>query len=102
MEDKETWTGSASELLEELRRSAGSMHIAESDLPQKANALSRKLGKLKINLEEIGIEVTKDKHKRRTITIRKIPANIADIVISSEGNNDNVPMGDNNEKLLPL
>jgi hypothetical protein len=102
MEDKETWTGSASELLEELRRSAGNMHIAESDLPQKANALSRKLGKLKINLEEIGIEVTRDKHKHRTLTIRKIPANIADIVISSEGSNDIAPKGDDNEQLPPL
>jgi hypothetical protein len=102
MADQETWTGSASELLEHLRRIAGDMHISESDLPKTANAFSRKLSKLKTNLEEIGIEVTKDKHKRRTITIRKVSANIADIVISPQGNNDMASVGDDNELLPPL
>ena len=59
------------------------------------------MGNLKINLEEIGIEVTKDKHKHRTLTIRKIPANIADIVVSSDRSNDMVPWDDDNEPLPP-
>lgn len=102
MADKEEWTGSASELMEDFRRIAGDMHITESELPKGAKALSRKLNTLKTNLEEVGISMIKNKGTRRTLTIRKVPANIADIAVSSYRNANTVPVGDDNKPLRPL
>ena len=74
MEDRHEWDGSMSELFEHLKKDAE----IGGDFPKSANALSRKLNTLKINLEEAGIKIIRNKGTRRTLTIRKIPANIAD------------------------
>ncbi|OHA72700.1 MAG: hypothetical protein A3A27_02430 [Candidatus Wildermuthbacteria bacterium RIFCSPLOWO2_01_FULL_47_18] len=74
MEDRSEWIGTPSELFEHLKGDTKS----GDDFPKSANALSRKLNTLKINLEEAGIKISKNKGTRRTLTIRKIPANIAD------------------------
>lgn len=102
MDDQEEWSGSASELLEHLRRLAGAASINENELPKSANALSRKLNTLKTNLEEIGIKVTKTKGVKRTITIRRVPANTAETVPSPEDKVDVAPTGGDTEKLPPL
>lgn len=78
MEDKEEWSGTPSKLLECFRAIAKNSSIAESDLPKRANVLSRNLNTLKTNLEERGLKIIKNKGTKRTITIRKIPSNIVE------------------------
>lgn len=75
MEDKTEWTGTMSELYELLKKDVK----GGDDFPKTSNALSRKLNSLKINLEEAGIQVIKNKGTRRSVTIRKVPANIVNI-----------------------
>ena len=78
MEEKEEWSGTPSKLLESFRAIARTSGVAESDLPKRANVLSRNLNTLKTNLEERGLKITKNKGTKRTITIRKISENIAE------------------------
>ena len=103
MADKDEWTGSFSELLAYFRDIAKGIHVAEGDLPKSANALSRKLGKLKTNLEEVGFKVIWNKKSgRRSLTVRKASANIAHIVISPEHSNNMASVGGDFETLPPL
>ena len=74
IEGRGEWTGTMSELFEHLKADTKS----GDDFPKSANALSRKLNTLKINLEEAGIIIIRNKGTRRTLTIRKTPANIVD------------------------
>lgn len=87
MEERDSWTGTPSELLQELLTVAEAEKIdtRASSWPKAANSLSRKLNEAKTNLGEIGIAVdaAKGTAGRRTIIIHKGPRNIADIAPSA-------------------
>lgn len=59
MKSRDTWEGTANELLEFLEESAADLHIKtmSKSWPQDGKALSRKLNLLKTNLAEIGISI---------------------------------------------
>ena len=80
MADRESWTGSASDLLKELK--CAGENLAD-EMPKRANGLSKELRKLKSNLEEAGLIVKWSKGTKRTITITKVAQNIAGIVAPS-------------------
>ena len=81
MEDRQDWTGTATELLDLLGRIAGSNHLDPKDLPRSANKLSVELNRLKTSLEEGGFSIHKSEGTKRIITITKAPANTASIVM---------------------
>ncbi len=79
MENKESWTGTASELLNELH------FVSDGDsrfrkLPETANALSRSLAQVRVSLEEAGIYFSRKDGKNRSITLARIaPESIENI-----------------------
>jgi len=71
MDDKESWTGTASELLNELH------FVCDGEsqyrkLPETANALSRSIAQIRITLEEAGIFFTRKDGKTRSITLTHV------------------------------
>ncbi|OGZ65191.1 MAG: hypothetical protein A3C50_02980 [Candidatus Staskawiczbacteria bacterium RIFCSPHIGHO2_02_FULL_43_16] len=83
MKDKNEWSGTPSQLLEELKIAAGAQDIKvekEKDFPKAANTLSRQLNKLKTNLADEGLEVKFGiENKSRKVYIRKKQKNIEGI-----------------------
>ncbi len=71
MEDKDTWTGTASTLLSELRFEANE-DSRHQKLPETANALSRSLAQIRMTLEEGGIKFSREDGKVRSITLERI------------------------------
>jgi len=57
MEGQESWSGTATELLSELKEVARSLGIGESGLPRAPNSLSRRINRLKVSLREVGMLV---------------------------------------------
>lgn len=85
MNDKDEWSGTATELLKEMKE-----YYKEDEnikFPKKPNALSRKLNELKTNLEEAGIKIEITSGRKRKIIItktRKDAENTAPIASLSE------------------
>jgi hypothetical protein len=92
MEDKDTWTGTASALLSELHFEANE-DSRHQKLPETANALSRSLAQIRQTLEEGGIKFSREDGKVRSITLeninRKTIENIEDIAEQLTINHDN-------------
>lgn len=77
MENKTTWTGSATELLGYMEPIAEEMRISTKSraYPRGPQVLTKRLNEIKSTLEEIGITITKGKDsktKLRTVTICKV------------------------------
>jgi hypothetical protein len=71
MDDKESWTGTASDLLNELH------FVSNEDgrfrkLPETSNALSRSLAQIRVSLEEAGIYFFRKDGKTRSITLTRV------------------------------
>lgn len=71
MEDKERWTGTASQLLQELRFEDNTERKYQN-LPATPNALSRSLAQIKLTLEDGGIRFSRRDGKIRSITLERI------------------------------
>jgi hypothetical protein len=72
LESRVRWEGTASELLEELRKLVGDVVAKGEDWPKKANALSGKLRRLAPNLRrsDVLVEFEREKAKGRARIIR--------------------------------
>ncbi len=72
MKSRDTWEGTANELLEHLEAAADSLHIKTmlKSWPQDGKALSRKLNTLKTNLAETGFDVQTGIRKKNNNIIR--------------------------------
>lgn len=88
MEDRAEWSGTSSDLLEELIKVAEKekLDLRQRLWPKAAQALSRRLNEAKTNLAQVGISISTLHGKSRSILICK---NSVDSVVSSqEDNND--------------
>lgn len=68
------WSGSATELLKNLKEkyySTNATNILPNSFPKSANVLSRRLNSLQTSLKSIGLQVEITKSAQRTITIKK-------------------------------
>ena len=68
------WSGTPTELLDELEAVVRKGTLYSRDWPQTASALSKRLKSLQAALRRQGIEVTFSRGKYRTITIRHMEA----------------------------
>ena len=77
MEDRSEWEGTATKLLSELNKIAGTIHVRTDDRlwPKAANILSQRLNEIVPNLASAGLEVDTGgcRGKQRVIAIRRIP-----------------------------
>lgn len=79
MNDKETWSGTATVLLAELEIAASKLRIdtvKDKSWPKGANVLSRRLTEIRVDLEKAGISIStteNTKTKTKTIVLCKIP-----------------------------
>jgi hypothetical protein len=79
MHDKDSWTGSFGELLEELERAAQELKINTTRLevwPKSPSIFSRRINEVVTNLRQVGIEVEKhtdNTTNTRLLEIRKMP-----------------------------
>ncbi|MBM4289755.1 MAG: hypothetical protein FJ135_16720 [Deltaproteobacteria bacterium] len=71
MEDKETWAGSASKLLEELSEIAGEKVTKGKIWPKAANSLSNRLTRAATFLRAVGIDVLRSKSGNRLISLTR-------------------------------
>ena len=73
MEERETWRGTASALLEELEKKAEEekINIKGKGWPKAANSLSRKLNELKSTLQAAGVEIYRDRQDKRIIFLER-------------------------------
>jgi len=79
LDNKETWTGAASNLLDELTLLAGQA-AREQEFPKGQNALSEALfGRLKPGLTQLGYQLSKNRTASgRTITISKLKGGLGE------------------------
>jgi len=77
MEDKSDWCGSPSQLLSELEKVAESLKIntKQKPFPQGANWLWKRIVEIKINLQSLGLHVSKDRGGERLIRFTKVNQN---------------------------
>ena len=84
MGERREWEGTATELLSELNKIAGTIHVRTKDplWPKAANSLSRSLNEIVPNLAAAGLEVDTGgfRGKQRLIVIRRIPQETVDLV----------------------
>lgn len=80
MADKETWKGTASELLQLLRQFVASdgFDVFEKYWPRASNVLMRRLNELSVNLKAVGISVVSVPGTTREVVITKKVADDAD------------------------
>ena len=71
MEDKETWEGSASALLDELSEIAGEKVTRGKTWPKAPNSLSNRLTRTATFLRAVGIEVARSKSGDRLISLTR-------------------------------
>ena len=86
LEDRDQWSGLATELLVELKKLAEEHQVdtRSKAWPKAAHALTRRLNEVSTNLAEVGIQVTHGKRtgKGRPIHIRKVTRNSVTSVTS--------------------
>ena len=107
MNEKEEWKGTASELLESLNEQAVKLKLNTTtrDWPKAANALSRRLNILKVNLQEVGIEyIATQENKNRIIYLtQKSMKNTVDTVdtvgMATEQQLKHDDIGDDNDDI---
>ncbi|HOW60175.1 MAG: toprim domain-containing protein [Candidatus Moraniibacteriota bacterium] len=105
MEYRDEWEGTASELLEELKIIAGKLQIdiKEKGFPKSANNLSKRINRLKTNLEEAGIKVyRKEENRQRIIRFQRVGKSVVSIDASLQDgvlNNDSNGKNDENASL---
>jgi hypothetical protein len=79
MQGRNTWEGTAAELLDRLEEVAGSERINTKSRawPQAANSLTRRLKQVKSNLLDAGIsyDIGRNSENRAVIILRRIPEN---------------------------
>jgi len=77
MEERQEWTGTATDLLTALTEQVNDTEWRAKSLPKSATALSVSLKRSTPNLRDIGIEITRPpregSERRRIIEIRKLP-----------------------------
>ncbi len=90
MEDHEEWSGTSSELLEQLTTVAEQekIDLRQKLWPKAAQALSRRLNEAKTNLANVGITITTTHGRQRTITIRTGNNSVDTVVASQNDGND--------------
>lgn len=71
MDDRTEWEGTMAELHAEIRKLGEAAGYQHFDIPKTANVLSRRLGRLKVSLEEVGVTITKSKGTKRKVMISK-------------------------------
>ncbi len=87
MEEQDEWSGTATELLNELDGLAERYRIdTRARLwPKAPQSLSRRLNEVRPNLAAVGIQVEQPtRRKKRTIALRKVRKNTVDIVDTVE------------------
>lgn len=98
MADKDSWEGTATELLTLLTSEAESMGVNTNakDFPKAANALSAKLNGLMVSLAQNGISVEKmanvGKTRQRGIRLIKTPSNVEISSTSSQASTEAEPI----------
>ncbi len=94
LKDKDSWQGTANELLNELEDTAELLGLKiGKGFPKSPNALSRKLNELKVNLIDEGYKITKQRNSRqRLIIIEKTVTTVTSSLNRREMSDD---IGDN-------
>lgn len=89
MQDKFEWTGTMTELLDELTRKAEDVKVSPTskDWPKAPHILSRRINVLTTNLRDMGFEIQKNPTKKKrelTITQRAAENSVTSVVASPE------------------
>lgn len=87
MSEKQSWEGTATELLDELNLKADDLKLSavRPGWPKAPHALKRRLRELKTNLQEMGIEILSMRSAaKRTLVIRKVSSEASQMSEAAE------------------
>lgn len=98
MDDKSKWEGTASELLEELEKTAEEENINtnQKNWPGGPNIVTRRLNEVKPNLKELGLEVNKDRKGQKGSRILIIEWSTTVSNVSTDSKTDTSDSTDDN------
>ena len=94
MEDRDTWEGTPSDLLEDLDRKAKDEHldVTGRHWPKAAHILTRRLNEVRPNLAAAGIRVGESRTgRRRMVTLERTPGSVTSVTGAATDRTDREP-----------